>query len=165
MKTSFRSPRDLSSHHAQSSGGLAAPKRRAQARREGGFTLIEVMVVVGILALLATLLITKTEGIFGRSQEAVVKVFVRDTVKIALERYRMDTGAYPSTSEGLAVLTTAPAAGAGSWHGPYTDPIAADPWGQPYHYRSPGTHNKTGYDLYSSGPDRTEGTEDDIGNW
>ena len=40
-----------------------------------------------------------------------------------------------------------------------------DPWGEPYQYRSPGTHNKTGYDLFSKGPDKTEGTEDDIGNW
>lgn len=123
------------------------------------------MVVVGILALLATLLITKTEGIFGRSQQAVSKIFVRDTIKLALERYRMDTGAYPSTTEGLAVLTSATAAAAGNWHGPYTDAIPADPWGQAYHYRNPGTHNTSSYDLFSSGPDKTVGTEDDIGNW
>lgn len=138
------------------------PRRRLG---EGGFTLLEMIVVLGILALLATLLITKTEGIFGRGQETVAKVFVRDSLKTALERYRMDLGSFPTTTEGLAVLVTVPANAAGHWHGPYTDTIPPDPWGQPYQYRFPGTRNKTGYDLFSKGPDKTEGTEDDIGNW
>ncbi|MFZ5495060.1 MAG: type II secretion system major pseudopilin GspG [Verrucomicrobiota bacterium] len=134
-------------------------------RNHRAFTLLEMIVVLGILALLATLLITKTEGIFGRGQETVAKVFVRDSLKTALERYRMDLGSYPTTAEGLAVLVTAPANAAGNWHGPYTDPIPPDPWGQPYQYRCPGTRNKSGYDLFSKGIDKTEGTDDDIGNW
>jgi general secretion pathway protein G len=129
------------------------------------FTLIEIMVTVGILALLATLLITKTEGIFSRGQQTVAKTFVRDTIKTALEQYRMDQGSYPSTAEGLAVLSTAPANAASTWHGPYTDVVPLDPWGQAYQYRYPGIRNKSGYDLYSKGADKTEGTEDDVGNW
>ena len=133
------------------------------------FTLLEIIVMVGILALLATLLITKTEGIFGNSQKTIAKIFVQDSLKTSLERYRMDLGSFPSTSEGLAVLMSAPANAAGNWRGPYADTPGGkpplDPWGEPYQYRSPGTHNKNSYDLFSKGPDKTEGTDDDIGNW
>ena len=133
------------------------------------FTLLEIIVMVGILALLATLLITKTEGIFGNSQKTIAKIFVQDSLKTSLERYRMDLGSFPSTSEGLAVLMSAPANAAGNWRGPYADTPGGkpplDPWGEPYQYRSPGTHNKSSYDLFSKGPDKTEGTDDDIGNW
>ena len=132
-------------------------------------TLLEIIVRVGILALLATLLITKTEGIFGNSQKTIAKIFVQDSLKTSLERYRMDLGSFPSTSEGLAVLMSAPANAAGNWRGPYADTPGGkppmDPWGEPYQYRSPGTHNKGSYDLFSKGPDKTEGTDDDIGNW
>jgi len=133
------------------------------------FTLLEIIVMVGILALLATLLITKTEGIFGNSQKTIAKIFVQDSLKTSLERYRMDLGSFPSTGEGLAVLMSAPANAAGNWRGPYADTPGGkpplDPWGEPYQYRSPGTHNKNSYDLFSKGPDKTEGTDDDIGNW
>jgi general secretion pathway protein G len=138
-------------------------------RNTRAFTLLEIIVMVGILALLATLLITKTEGIFGNSQQTIAKIFVRDSLKTALERYRMDLGSYPTTAEGLGVLMTAPANAAGNWRGPYAETPGGkaplDPWGEPYQYRSPGTRNKTGYDLYTKGPDKTDGTEDDIGNW
>lgn len=138
-------------------------------RRTHAFTLIEILVVVALLGLLAGLLITNTDKIFGRSQEAVAKVFVRDTLKLALERYRLDAGSYPSTAEGLAALVTAPAARKDNWHGPYLDlpggQLPVDPWGETYQYRFPGTRNKSGYDLYSKGADKADGTEDDIGNW
>ncbi len=138
------------------------------------FTLLEIIVMVGILALLATLMITKVEGVFGSSQQTIAKIFVRDSAKTPLERYRMDMGSYPSTGEGLTVLMTPPAAtssstSTGSWHGPYLDTpggkLPNDPWGEPYQYRYPGTHNKSGYDLFSKGVDKAEGTDDDIGNW
>lgn len=139
------------------------------ARSLRAFTLIEVIVMVGILALLATLLITKTEGIFTGGQETVAKIFVRDSLKTALERYRLDTGSYPSTAEGLGALMVAPANASTNWRGPYAETPGnkppLDPWGEPYQYRLPGTHNKTGYDLFSKGIDKTEGTADDIGNW
>jgi len=138
-------------------------------RNNRAFTLLEIIVMVGILALLATLLITKTEGIFGNSQQTIARIFVRDSLKTALERYRMDLGSYPSTAEGLGVLMSPPANAAGNWRGPYADTPGGkaplDPWGEPYQYRSPGTHNKSGYDLFSKGADKAEGTEDDIGNW
>ena len=133
------------------------------------FTLIEILVVVAIIGLLAGLLFTNTDKIFGRSQEVVARVFVRDSFKTALVRYKIDLGSYPSTAEGLGALLTAPSNAADHWHGPYAEvsgsQIPLDPWGEPYQYRNPGTHNKDGYDLFSKGADKTEGTADDIGNW
>lgn len=138
-------------------------------RNTRAFTLLEIIVMVGILALLATLLVNKTGNILTSNQQSIAKIFVNDTLKLALERYRIDVGSYPSTAEGLAVLTTPPANAAGNWKGPYAESPGGkpftDPFGQPYQYRCPGNHNKTGYDLFSVGIDKTEGTEDDIGNW
>lgn len=133
------------------------------------FTILELLVVLAILGLLAGLAITNSDKIFGQGQEAVAKIFVRDSLKTALTRYRIDMGDYPSTSEGLAALVTAPASKADRWRGPYADTpggkIPLDPWGEPYRYRFPGTKNKGGYDLYSIGDDKVDGSEDDIGNW
>ena len=72
-----------------------------------------------------------------------------------------------STTEGLQALITAPASKTESWRGPYfRDPkIPIDPWGEPYVYKYPGVKNPKGYDIYSKGPDKADGTADDIGNW
>jgi len=137
--------------------------------RSAAFTLLEILVVLAIIGLLAGLAISNSDKIFGRSQEAVARIFVRDTLKTGLVRYRIDLGDYPPTAEGLSALLSAPAGKADRWRGPYLDApgnrLPADPWGEPYQYRYPGGKNKGGYDLYSKGPDKTEGTDDDIGNW
>ena len=133
------------------------------------FTLLEILVALAIVGLLAGLAISNSDKIFGQSQEAVARVFVRDSLKTALVRYRIDLGDYPSTNEGLAALLAAPAGKAERWRGPYIEApgnrAPTDPWGEAYRYRFPGTKNTGGYDLYSVGPDKTDGTEDDIGNW
>lgn len=137
--------------------------------RAAGFTLLEILVVLAIIGLLAGLAISNSDKIFGQSQEAVAKVFVRDSLKTSLVRYRIDLGDYPSTAEGMQALLTAPAGKAERWHGPYIDAsgdrVPVDPWGEPYQYRYPGVKNKDSYDLFSKGPDKTEGTGDDVGNW
>jgi general secretion pathway protein G len=134
-----------------------------------GFTLLEILAALGILALLATLAVTQIDKVFGQSQVTVARIFVTDSMRVPLLRYRMDLGDYPTTSQGLGALLTAPEGGAGKWKGPYFESRNAgnplDPWGQPYEYRFPGTKNTGGYDLFSAGPDRKAGTEDDIGNW
>jgi len=141
---------------------------RSGARRRG-FTLLEILVVLAIIGLLVGLVVSNTDKIFGQSQEAVAKIFVRDSLKTPLTRYRIDMGDYPSTNEGLAALITAPNNAADKWRGPYLDTsggkLPVDPWGQPYEYRYPGVKNPGGYDLYSRGPDKTAETADDIGNW
>ena len=138
-------------------------------RRLHAFTLLEILVVLAIIGLLVGLVVTNTDKIFGQSQEAVARIFVRDSLKTPLVRYRIDIGDYPATSEGLAALLTAPNNAADKWHGPYMDvsggKLPVDPWGQPYEYRYPGVKNPGGYDLYSKGPDKTADTADDIGNW
>ena len=133
------------------------------------FTLLEILVVLAIIGLLAGLAVSNSDKIFGHSQEAVARIFVRDSLKTSLVRYRIDLGDYPSTAEGMQALLSAPANKGDRWRGPYIDSpgnkLPVDPWGEPYQYRYPGTKNKGGYDLFSKGPDKVEGSDDDIGNW
>lgn len=140
-------------------------RRRPSLRR--GFTLLEIMIALAILGLLVGLAVTNLDTIFGGAQVKTAQLFVRQSIKLPLTSYRIHMGDYPSTAEGLQALITPPANRADQWRGPYLDPatLPLDPWGDAYIYRYPGTHNKTSYDIVSKGPDRTEGTQDDIGNW
>jgi general secretion pathway protein G len=143
--------------------------RPSQNSRRRGFTLIEILVVITIMVFLAGLTIANVDKLFGGSKISIAQLFVTQSIKTPLLAYRLQMGDYPSTEEGLQALFTAPAGKADKWHGPYVAdgskyPIE-DPWGEPYQYRFPGTHNKTGYDMWSKGPDKADGTDDDIGNW
>ena len=142
----------------------AFPRRRA-ARR--GFTLLEILVVLAIIGLLAGLAITNIDKIFGGAQAQVAETFAKQTMKTALTAYRISMGDYPSTAEGLQALITCPSGKEGKWRGPYIteSKIPLDPWNEPYQYAYPGKHNKSGYDVWSKGPDKQDGTNDDIGNW
>ncbi len=149
---------------------LLKPSGRAaqrHARRVAAFTLLEILVVLAIIGLLAGLAITNVDKIFGGAQVTTVRLQVRDSMRTNLTSYRIHMGDYPSTSEGLQALITAPGTKAEKWHGPYLEPakIPEDPWGEPLQYAYPGTRNKSGYDLWSKGPDKQSGTADDIGNW
>jgi len=157
--------RSFLSRPARRHSGHVSPKLRSG----GGFTLVEILTVLAIVGLLIGVVVSNTDKIFGQSQEAVARIFVRDSLKTSLVRYRMDLGDYPTTAEGLNVLISSASGNADRWKGPYMDAIGGklplDPWGQPYEYRYPGTKNPGGYDLYSKGPDKTADTADDIGNW
>lgn len=149
---------------------ISVPAHPAARRRSSaGFTVIEMLVVLAIIGLIIGLVVTNTGRIFGQSQEAVARIFVRDSLKTPLVRYRIDVGDYPSTNEGLAALLAAPSAAAERWRGPYLEApggkLPLDPWGEPYQYRYPGTKNPGSYDVFSKGPDKTAETADDIGNW
>ena len=149
---------------------LKTPTRRTTRRsrpRATGFTLLEILVVLAIIGLLAGLAITNVDKIFGGAQGSTARLQVRDSMRTSLTSYRIAMGDYPTTAEGLNALITPPASKADRWHGPYLEPakIPLDPWGEPLQYAFPGTKNKGGYDLWSKGPDKQSGTEDDIGNW
>ncbi len=134
-------------------------------RARRAFTLMEILVALAILGLLVGLAVTKLDVIFGGAQISTAELFVKDTMKTALTAYRISSGSFPTTAESLQVLVTAPAGKEGSWRGPFVEKIPADPWGEPYQYAFPGKRNKGGYDLWSKGPDKQDGTDDDIGNW
>lgn len=138
-------------------------------RGSRGFTIVEILVVLAIIGLLVGLVVTNADKVLGSSSEKVAKIFVGDSLKTPLVRYRIDLGDYPSTAEGLAALVAAPSSVAEKWKGPYLDvsggKMPTDPWGQPYEYRYPGVKNVGGYDVYSKGPDKAADTADDIGNW
>lgn len=135
--------------------------------RAAGFTLLEILVVLAIIGLLAGLAIKNVDKIFGGAQQQTTQLQVRDSLRTILVSYKIHMGDYPSTSEGLQALLTAPANRGDRWHGPYLESAKAivDHWGEPLQYAYPGTRNKTGYDLWSKGPDKQSGTADDIGNW
>ena len=134
-----------------------------------GFTLIEIMVVIVIIGILATLVVPK---IMGRPDEARVVSAKHDVATLvqALKLYKLDNGRYPTTEQGLNALVQKPSTDPTpmNWKvGGYLDKLPQDPWGHPYQYASPGTHNNE-VDVYSFGADSKPGGQDndsDIGNW
>ena len=143
---------------------LCNPKT-ARARRSA-FTLFEILIVVALIALLAGVAVVNADKIFGQSQESIAGIVIKE-MKIPLGAYKIAMGGFPTTEEGLQALVTAPGGDSGRWRGPYLEDkkVPVDPWGTAYFYRCPGTHNTDRYDIWSAGPDRKEGTADDIGNW
>lgn len=122
--------------------------------------------MLAIIGLLAGLAISNVDKIFGGAQADTAKVFVDQSLKAPLTAYRIATGSYPTTAEGLQALVTPPSGKADKFpRGGLIDKIPLDPWGEPYQYAYPGTRNKDSYDLWSKGPDKQSGTADDIGNW
>ncbi len=130
-----------------------------------GFTLLEILVVLAIIGLLAGLAITNVDKIFGGAQADTARLFVNQSLKAPLTAYRIATGSYPTTAEGLQALVTPPSSKADKLPRGLIDKVPTDPWGEPYQYAYPGNKNKDGYDLWSKGPDKQSGTQDDIGNW
>jgi general secretion pathway protein G len=137
-----------------------AERRR---RASGGFSILELLLVLVILSILAGIVGVR---FVGQSGKAKVRAAETQLVNFesALQAYEIGNGQFPTTQQGLDALYEAPA-GVDSWDGPYlTKRVEADPWGKPWQYRSPGTRNKD-YDLYSFGPDGQERGGDDIVNW
>ena len=135
---------------------------------EAGFTLIEIMVVIAIIGILATLIVPK---IMGRPDEARAMAAKHDvgTLVQSLKLYRLDIGRYPTTEQGIKALVERPTSEPvpQNWKaGGYLDALPKDPWGNPYQYTNPGTKNEI--DVYSFGADGKlggTGTDADIGNW
>ncbi len=120
--------------------------------------------MLALLAVLGAFTVVAFTGILQGSSENAAELFVKNTLEAPLLKYKLDTGNYPTSEQGLQALVTPPAGTAGRWKGPYLRELPRDPWGNPYQYRFPGQHNPGGYDIWSFGPDGVEGN-DDIGNW
>lgn len=140
-------------------------KRLDFRRRKAGFTLIEMILVIALIALLAGVAVSSVDNIFTNQELKLTQVRLK-AFKTPLTTYRIDMGGYPTTEEGIKALLEKPATDRGNWKGPYVDGQEAllDGWQSPLQYRYPGTHNPGGYDLYSFGPDKKE-SGDDITNW
>jgi general secretion pathway protein G len=125
---------------------------------KAGFTLIELMIVVIIIAALAAMV---APSLINRSDEAKDNIARGDlgSLDTALKLFRLDTGAFPSSEQGLDTLLNA------TGKGPYLEKKPLDPWKNPYRYKCPGVHRTGSFDVFSMGRDGKEGTEDDIGNW
>ncbi len=133
-------------------------------RARRGFTMVEMLLVLVILATLAAIVIPKFTG---RSEQAKVTAAQTQIANIstALDAFEVDNGYYPKGGDGLSQLMDEPK-DAKNWRGPYLkQSVPNDPWGNAYIYEYPGKHNTKGYDLMSMGPDGRQGGNDDITNW
>ncbi|MDP2168754.1 MAG: type II secretion system major pseudopilin GspG [Thermodesulfovibrionales bacterium] len=130
-----------------------------------GFTLVELLIVVTIIILLVGLVGQNLFKKLGKGKQAAAKAQI-EMLGQALDQFRLDTGNYPATQEGLQALVTNP--GIEDWDGPYLKKsfVPKDPWGRQYQYQSPGAQGE--YDIYSYGKDGApggEGENKDIASW
>lgn len=138
--------------------------------RQSGFTLIELIVVIAIIATLAAVV---APAIFRNVGDAKVDAARSqiESLSLALSSYRLDNDAFPSTDQGLEALRSMPTNGDSlkGWRGPYlARAIPLDPWGRPYIYSNPGLENPTSFDLYTLGRDGKpggEGEDGDVTSW
>lgn len=135
--------------------------------RASGFTLLELMVVLLILALLASIAAPQVMKHLSKAKSETAKIQV-EALTAAVNYFQIDLGRYPTDQEGLKALSERPANDAAKWDGPYVEKKGSliDPWGRPYLYRHPGSHREV--EIYTFGSDGKEGGEgdaSDIGNW
>jgi len=135
-------------------------------KNQKGLTLIELMVVITIIALIGAIVGPQVFKQLGGARSKTAKAQIED-LGASLDLFYLDAGRYPDTNEGLQALVQSPA-GMEQWNGPYMkkNKIPKDPWGQDYHYQSPG--EKGPYDLYSYGRDNApggDGEDADIVSW
>ena len=139
--------------------------RSRKRARDSGFTLLELLVVMVIIGLLAAYVAPRYFAQIGKSETKVARAQI-DAFEKALEQYRLDTGHFPSSDQGLAALMVKPG-GEAKWAGPYLKrAVPPDPWGRPYLYKSPGEHGEI--DLMSYGKDGKpggQGDDVDVTNW
>ncbi|MDE2184070.1 MAG: type II secretion system major pseudopilin GspG [Alphaproteobacteria bacterium] len=123
--------------------------RTRKRRRQDGYTLMELLVVLAILGLLAAIATPMVLHYLESAKVSTAKTEVSN-LSAGLDLFKYDVGRYPTTAEGLNALLVAPP-GVDNWNGPYVKKTTdlVDPWGRPYNYRSPGQHGE--YDLYSNG--------------
>jgi general secretion pathway protein G len=135
-----------------------------------GFTLIELIVVIAIIAVLASVVAPSIFRNVGDAKQAAARSQL-EVFATALNQYRLDNDTYPTTDQGLEALRTLPTQGdpVRNWRGPYLSRLVPlDPWGRPYSYISPGVENPQTFDLYTLGRDGKiggEGEDADLTSW
>ena len=137
----------------------AGPDKADRQRRQAGFTLVELLVVMVILVLLASLIGPRVIGYLGSSRTKTAQLQI-ESFRSSLELFHLDVGRYPNANEGLGALVERPPGLAG-WNGPYLtkSTLPPDPWGRAYIYKAPG---KSGpFDIYSLGRDGKQGGSDE----
>ena len=136
-------------------------------RPRGAFTLVEVLLVLVILVILGSLAVTAYGPIQRRARINAAKSQI-GLFKTSLGAFQLVARDYPTTDQGLQALREPPAdlidADPNDWPMLETN-VPNDPWGNPYQYECPGRFNTNSYDIWSFGPDKTDGTDDDVGNW
>ncbi|MGE9271582.1 MAG: type II secretion system major pseudopilin GspG [Verrucomicrobiales bacterium] len=133
----------------------SAPKHR----RRAGFSLLEMVIVLGIIAVILGGAIAVMGGLLDSAKNDRVYSDFR-TIEAGLLKYQISNGRYPTTAQGLQALVEQPS-GAPRWS-QIMKSVPLDPWQEPYGYKFPGSKDKTTFELISKGPDMTEGTDDDI---
>ena len=133
-------------------------------KNDGGFTLIELMLVVIIIGALTAMVMPRLAGRTEQAKASAAQADVSANIATALKLYELDNGRFPSTEDGALQALFAKPANASNWNGPYLEKKPVDPWGHEYQYKSPGVHRTYDYDLSSLGHDGIE-SEDDIKNW
>ncbi len=131
-----------------------------------GFTLMEMIIVLTIIALLVALAMNSLTGVgeTAKGQKAAADI---SAFKTALLAYQLQCGSMPTNEQGLKALWARPTAEPipSHWSAQFSDEQALDPWGHPYQYVIPGKHHPESFDVFSMGPDGLPNTADDIGNW
>ena len=138
-------------------------EKKKRARRGAGFTLVEMLLVLAILAILAAIVYPNVAGRSQQARDTAAHAQI-DNFKTVLGAFEVDNGYFPRGKDGLRALIEKPR-DAQNWRGPYLEKIPLDPWGNPYVYECPGKHNPATFDIMSSGPDGRVGGGDDICNW
>ena len=139
--------------------------KRLHRNPNAGFTLIEIMLVIVIVIALMAVLIPNVQLALNDSRKSTAQIYAQ-SLSNDITLYEATNGFPPTTQQGLAALVVKPTSEPipRKWS-QRREKIEPDPWGMEYHYEYPGKHNPKSFDIYSSGPDRQPGTDDDVGNW
>lgn len=132
--------------------------RKLRRRSPKGMSLLEVMVVLVLIGLVASMVSVAVMNQLEKGEMDTARSQAFEIGK-SIELYKLQQGSYPTTAQGLNALTSPPKGK------PFMERVPKDPWGEDYVFVIPGQKNPSKFDVRSKGPDRQEGTEDDIGNW